>query len=467
MVHVTADTMTPPDAAPASNRVLEISLAAGVLLSLAVTVAVATQSLLVGSRAGRWVYGYVAPFSLRPLLISVGVAAAASGLLHLTSRARPGHAWAVVAVWMAAGLAVQGALRSSTPATLERIFVSDGANSFHSAAQQHQPGDLLRRFDRIRARAPLHAQSNMPGKILLVRALQQLTPRTDVLPWLVVIVSNLGAALMYLVVRDLLGDRRAAVYAAVFYLVVPGRLLFLPLMNTVTPVVILACAWLCIRWLATGRALFAVLFAVALYGLVFFEPLPLVMGLLFGALAVHAAATGALSGERLVLQGAAVPLVFIATAELVELLTGFDAVRAFRGIAAHAAAFNETAGRPYGTWVRANLGEFLFGVGLCQAALAAGVLGQALGREEPWKARLARPILVVCLALVAVLAATDLIGVNRGEVVRLWIFLACFYQIPAAWACARFTGPLPAALVASTSILQAGMGTAMIGFVVP
>ncbi|RDJ93832.1 hypothetical protein B4Q13_19180, partial [Lacticaseibacillus rhamnosus] len=54
---------------------------------------------------------------------------------------------------------------------------------------------------------------------------------------------------------------------------------------------------------------------------------------------------------------------------------------ALRQSAAHATAFNESAGRPYGFWVRANPIEFLFGIGVCQAFLFAGVLFVTLRRN--------------------------------------------------------------------------------------
>ncbi|HXG72963.1 MAG TPA: hypothetical protein VNJ04_20400, partial [Gemmatimonadaceae bacterium] len=84
-----------------------------------------------------------------------------------------------------------------------------------------------------------------------------------------------------------------------------------------------------------------------------------------------------------------------------------------------------------------------------------------------WRARLFTPIAAVSIGLLAVLLVTDLLGVNRGEVIRLWIFLACFCQIPAACACARFTGHGAIALVLGLTILQMTLGTAMIRFVIP
>ena len=79
----------------------------------------------------------------------------------------------------------------------------------------------------------------MPGKLLLIDALQQVSARADVLPWLVIGISNLGAILLTCFVRDLFDDSRPALYAALLYLFLPARTFFLPLMNTVTPLVIL------------------------------------------------------------------------------------------------------------------------------------------------------------------------------------------------------------------------------------
>jgi len=80
--------------------------------------------------------------------------------------------------------------------------------------------------------------------------------------------------------------------------------------------------------------------------------------------------------------------------------------------------------------------------------------------------RLAHPVATVCAGVLAVLIVVDLIGINRGETIRLWIFLGCFFQIPAAVACATLPGRTAIVTVVACSSLQAALGTAMIGFVV-
>jgi hypothetical protein len=443
------------------------SLALGTALALVVCSRIAAQSIVVGSVEGRWVYGYLQPVSLRlvataALAIVVSCGALAAGTL-LERRSD----WWLVLGWMGVGLGVQALLRLLTPFTFERIFVSDSANSFYTVTRQFFPDTVLREFNDARTYWPLHAQSNMPGKLMLLYALREVSRRPDVLPWLVVIVSNAGGVLMYGFVRDLLGDRRAALFSLVLYLFVPAKLYFFPLLNTVTPVVILLCAWLALAWFRTAGTVYAALLGVALYGLVFFEPLPLVMGLLFAVLAGRALWRGDITWRRLATQGAIAVLAFGATYAAVSFRYGFDLFPALRTIGAHAVEFNATAGRPYAIWARENLREFTLGVGICQAILFCAALGDGLWRSDPAAPRLTRPIVVLCLSLFGVLIATDLIGINRGEVTRLWIFLACFFQIPAAYVCASLHSRAALGVVLATTLLQGALGTAMIGFILP
>jgi hypothetical protein len=450
----------------AGARVLWASVIAGGILCVIACSLIATQSLILGSSSAGWFYGYQQPFSVRYLEVFLLIAAPAAALLFLPA-SRPGfHEWAILLLWLAVAAGAQWLLRSVAPYTLESLYTSEGANSFHTFAHQQRWTDVLAHFGRVTRAAPLHAQGNMPGKVTLVYALQLLTSSPNRIAWLMVAASSLGGLLMYVFVRELFADRRTALFAAILYWFHPARLFFLPIMNTVTPVFVLGCAYLLVRWLRTGRTGVAVLLGVALYGLVFFEPLPLVMGLLFAALAWRAVVAGEIAPSRVAFQSVLILLVFIATSEAVYAASGFELLHALQQTAARAAAFNDTAGRPYGFWVLENPAELLFGVGVCQAVVIAGATIDALGGDARLRERLTRPIAAICVGLLAVLVAVDVIGINRGEVIRLWIFLGAFFQIPVAYACARLPGRLAMAIVLACSALQATLGTAMIGFVV-
>ncbi len=76
-------------------------------------------------------------------------------------------------------------------------------------------------------------------------------------------------------------------------------------------------------------------------------------------------------------------------------------------------------------------------MGICQIVVFSGALLYALRQPGSWRERFSHPLSAICVGLIAVLLAVDLIGMNRGEVIRLWIFLACFFQIPVAYVCSR------------------------------
>ena len=439
---------------------------AGTVIAAAVCYAVATEALLLGSPRGRWHYPYVQPLALTPFLVAFGVSVPVLALLRIRAQSAAGE-WLLVVAWIALATAAQAALRALTLFSFENIFTSPGANSFYTVTLQQPLSTVLSSFVQARGGMPLHAQSNMPGKLVLMYGLEMVTVSPAVLPWIMVILSNLGALLMYRFVRQLVEDHTTALYSAVLYLFVPAKLFFFPLMNTITPVIALALACLIVEWLKTARLGWAVAIGVLLYVVVFFEPMPLVLGLLFGALTLRAVHHRDLGWSQLVLHSVAAVATFVVCAVIVEMVWGFDLVNAFRAVRAHALEFNAIQRRPYDIWVRANLVEFFVGLGACQTVLIAGALALGLGGPGALADRLTRPVPLLTLGLLATVAAIDLIGINRGEVIRLWIFLACFLQIPAAWVCTQTRRPQAIALVVITTLLLCALGTANIGFVIP
>jgi hypothetical protein len=451
-----------------SDRWLWPFILLGSLLSFAVSCEIATLSLRLGSLEWGWTYSYAARFTMRPIGAALLVAGSSTALLLLGDRygKRQRNEWLLVAAWIVLGTVLHAMMRSLTPADLESIFRSDAANSFYSVTQKYGARQVLRNFNDARADWPLHAQSNMPGKLMFLYALQLFSANPQILPWIIVGISNLGAALIYAFSRILFDDRRTALWSAVLYLFVPARIFFFPLMNTVTPLLTLGCAWLLLRMLAAKRPRDAALLGVAVYGVAFFEPLPLVLGLLFAALMARAWWLGQISARELLALVGVGGVAFATTYAAMYLWFGFDLLDAFRRISAHAVEFNVQNARPYAVWITQNLRELALGMGVCQAVVFFGAAGDGLRGPGSWRTRLTRPISVLCLALLLVVAVIDLIGVNRGEVIRLWIFLACLLQIPTAYVCARIGSPGAMILVLACSAIEAALGTAMIAFVI-
>ena len=476
-----------------TRRQLWVSVLIGSALSLIGANRIANQQLIIGSSEGGWVTGYAAGFSSRsvefflvasvlmatavaitwPWLRSlsnddrggVGPASAPAGAMAV----KPFQEWALILGWCLLAAGLQGLLRFVSPYSLGAIFSSDIANSFYSVALKFDAGSILGDFERLRPSWALHAQSNLPGKLLLVRALiHNISAHPHVLAWLIVLLSNVGGVLVYIFVRDLFADRFVAALSVILYLFTPAKFFFFPLLNTVTPVVVLACACLLLRWLHTGKTLYAVSLGVAIYGLILFEPTALIVGLLFGVLLVHTLATGRMVLRSAVIQIVAGLLALVAAHLAMRLFFGFDLVSAFRSAAADAVAFNADARRPYDVWVRQNIVDFLFGVGFCQIVLFAPALADGMARlKRHERSPDAVAIVLLCLSMLAMVGMADGIGVNRGEVIRLWIFLACLWQIPAAYVCRRLESSRAFTLVLAATLLQNTLGTAMLAFVVP
>jgi hypothetical protein len=463
-----------------SRLQLWISVLIGSTLSLVGVGLIATRQIVIGSPEGGWFYSYfdssnrrsVEPFLIACVLVAAGVAASWPWLRRLSGNDRVGisrvQEWTLILAWCLLAVGIQGLVRSFTPYSLGAMFASDTSNSFYSVALTVDVESILSDFERLRTSWAVHAQSNLPGKILLVRALSHISTDPHVLAWAIVVLSNLGGALLYIFMRDLFADRFVAALGAILYLFTPAKLYFFPLLNTVTPVVVLACACLLLRWLDTRRPIYAAFLGAAVYGLILFEPTALIVGVLFAALLARAVVNGRIAARSAFSQIVVGLLTFAATHIAMIVWFDFDLIEAFRHVATDAAAFNVLAGRPYDIWVRQNIVDFLFGVGFCQivlfvAALADGAAGLKTRQRVPGSLS----IVLICSAIVAMVGLADLIAVNRGEVIRLWIFLACLWQISTAYVCRRLESPVAFTVVLITTLLQDTLGTAMVAFIVP
>lgn len=449
-----------------AKRLLWTGIVTGTIAAIIACGGVAAKAVVLGSAEGGWTYDYIRdiPSQTAVVILIVGMAIGAA-VRWLTPSQEARGEWMVVIAWLVLATLCQALLVRVAPFTLEEIFRSDVANSFYAVTQRYRADSVLEWFAELRGHWPLHAHSNMPGKLMLLYALELVSNDPVVLPWLLLAISNLGAVLLYLLVRDLFADRHLALYALVLYLFVPAKLFFFPLMNTVTPVAALACMLMFERWVQRPNLWYGSVAAVSLYVLVFFEPIPLVIGALIALLLARVLFRGDIPLKTLSSQGLLVIVMFFGVIALVREVFDFDLVGAFRQVATAAAEFNVIDNRPYLVWVRRNLVEFAFGVGVCQAVLF------WFAAADGWRSRagsfLNQPIALLSVGLIAMLLALDLAGINRGEVIRLWIFLACLFQVPAAYVCVRLRSRAAFAVVLVLTIVQSALAKATIGFVVP
>lgn len=449
------------------KALLWAGLSVGIVASLKLSYDISQQRVLLGTREGNWTYFYLAPFGWYSLLIWASVTALCLLLLRAADAIDRRGAWPNILIWFVAALAIEGAICSLAPFRFDKIFESDGANSFNTVAQHYTPATILREFEQVRKYWPPHGQSNMPGKPIFVYWLRQITKQTSVLPWLVLVMSNVGGIFFYGLVKDLFGDRRMALYALILYIILPGKMFFFPLLNVATPLFTTLSAWLLVRWLKTHNVIYAFTLGLSVYLLALWEPVGLVIGLPLAALMLASWGRGTFGASTMLWQSLVTVVGFGAAYAVMLMRFGFDLLPTVQVLAADAVEFNVKALRPYDVWVSRNLYDFLVGVGVCSAVLGVVAVVDGVVRGTGVFRRLSEPIVVMTLSVCAAVIVTDLIGINRGEVVRLWIFLACLAQIPAAYVCARLANGWAIASVVAVTLLHDALATDMIGFILP
>ena len=194
-------------------------LLAGIAFTLCLNFArrVQRHRWIFGSEPGNHTYPYLRRlrgFSSRPTYLLLAALAFALPLAWLTNRTVRRHEKLSLLAWLVLGLILQLALRSDYRHSLAEIVLSDQANSFYRPTLFYRPVPFLRDYDTIVPTLGQHATSNMPGKVMLFFLLGSMTSSPERMAYLVIILSNLGAVLLYLLVRDIFEDRRAALFSA-------------------------------------------------------------------------------------------------------------------------------------------------------------------------------------------------------------------------------------------------------------
>ena len=134
-----------------------------------------------------------------------------------------------------------------------------------------------------------------------------------------------------------------------------------------------------------------------------------------------------------------------------------------------AAEFNSRADRDYFIWLGENIKDFFFSAGLPVMIIYIYLAARLFSDRVMLKDILHWPMEnIYIVTLLVTLLVVDLLGINRGEVIRLWIYMAVFFQIPAALLMAKIRkGELMLFLVSGTLFVQTVVLLQRVGFVLP
>jgi hypothetical protein len=457
---------TPSSPSNANSIALVVAACAvGVLFILLVS----SGNFVFGSQAGNWIYPYyetkyqVPAWILGTVLLSLGLSIfAGSRLIHYHEKVT------LIGCYLNA-VFMQAIIRKVYPISLGVIVQSDTANSFYTPAIRYSTFEILARYNELVSSFPHHARTNMPGKILLYDFLMVFTSSPRILGYLVIVVSSLGALLLYGICKQLFHDKRTAFYALILYALIPCKLFFFPILNTVSPVIILLCLYLFLAYIENRHVLMAALLGVGLYIQFLFEPLPLITGIIFLGILLQAIREGRISKEDFWKLTLTMSLGFLSVYFFFSIFFSFDLFQTFIFVWKGLMNFNTNGQRDYWIWLGANIKEFFFGVGVPITIITIYMTAHIFAQ---WKDSRDFVLLsvenVFAMSVIITFLILVFLGINRGEVTRLWIFLAVFFQVPASIFLAKHTkSDIPFLLVTGTLVVQSIVTLHRISFIIP
>ena len=429
-----------------------------------------SENFVFGSSKGNWVYAYfddVAPVSLKRLaaiffLIGISIFIG-NKFIYIYEKSTLFTSFIITVL-------AQIFTRGIYPISMGTIILSDRANGFYSVAMNYSPVHLITQYQTLISTFPMHVRANLPGKILLFELLQLFTSSPEIMGYLIIAFSALGSFLLYGICDKLFQDKRAAFYAFILYALFPSKLFFFPILNTVTPVFMLACLYIFITYFENRNFLFLWLLGGAFYVLIIFDPSPLSTGFVFIGILLYFTGKGD-SRKKDYLTLVIIPLLsFLFLHALFSILFSFDLIKALRFIMNDAANFNVEYHRGYWVWVGENIKEFIYGSGTPAILI---FLYWVLKIFVEWKTLKSKVIgwpleIIFILSLLITFSVLAFLGINRGETTRLWIYLAALFQVPVS----LFISRIPKSsviflVVASAYLLQTIIAIQRVGFVGP
>jgi len=432
---------------------------------------VAGRHVEFGSRRGNWVFPWVAEVDAR-LLVAACVAGILIAILHEVARravdARPAL---VVASAFAVGVAVQLAMRSLYPHTMSALMLSPIVDSFYVAAGRVQPGVLMRDFERIAPTLPLHARVNMPGKVLFYQALRAITENPNVLALVVVTLSSAVGIVLYAIVARVFASRRLGLDAMTLWMILPSKVAHHPVLNVVAPLPAILAVWALVRYVAVPAPWSALAVGALVYVTALFDPLALWLGAPFATVVVHALVQKRMRVRDLAMLVGLAAAACVAVHLTVVVAAGFDLWKRYLGMVTIAEAFNRHSNRPYDVWVGANVKDVALAIGPATTIVFAAACGLAIWRiaracaTGAWRETV-DPGSSLTLATLMALSILVALGLNRGEVARLWIPVFVPIQVAVAW-CAAASHAASRWLVVAGTVAYGVVTIATVGYNVP
>lgn len=455
---------------PQSSKADSIALVlTACIISVLLIYLVYSRNFVFGSELGNWVYPYLSSLPVFPKWIPLIVFLSLGLFVFLGSKLIHSYERITLFGLFLFAIFIQSLIRKIYPFSMGSVVQSDSANSFYTPAMSYSAVEILSKFNALAPLFPLHARSNMPGKILLFELFKQFTSSPEIMGYLVIILSSLGALLLYGVCKRLFHDRQIAFYALTLYVLIPCKLFHFPLLNTVTPVLMLMCFYLFLVYLKNKHILIAWALGVSLYILILFEPSPLITGIVLIGILIYAIREKRFSKKDFYRLSINLSLAFLVVYIIFDILFSFNLLESFLYVLKDAMKFNITYERGYLIWIVENSKEFFLGVGIPVMIIFIYMTAQILVQTKTLKSFTQWSLEnIFVISLLVTFFVLLFLGINRGEVMRLWIYLAVLFQIPTSIFIAKIEkGEILFFLVASLLAVQAMVTLHRVGFNFP
>lgn len=447
---------------------LNISLILAFLVFLYLLI---NKYIIFGSVKGKYAYQYINDITVRPILTFFILAPLILYLLYLTHKHIQKSDIEIIVMWLIAGFISQILIQSLYPYPLETLVKSLMSNTYYEQSLKYSPKELLSNFNSI----VVDSRTNMPGKILFFHFLEMWTKSPQIMGYLIIILSNLGAVLIYYISKILFRDKLIAIYSLILYLFIPAKLFFFPILNTISPVFILLLLLIFILYLEQNKIAYLFLCGILTYLILLFDPLTLVLGIMFIFIYAKYYWEKKLSIFHLLKTVSYSLLSFLLIHFCFLLFFKFNIINTFVTISTMAMSFNIKANRSYGIWIINNSKDFLINLGIIPAILfliriaylvkeITHTLKSKFNEEKSIRKIIFESGNLITLSFLTVLIFIVFIGVNRGETIRLWIFLMVFVQIIVSHFCLKKLNSTTFYLILISMILQTIITISMVGF---
>ena len=451
------------------NAILSLFL---IIVNLFFLYQIANLKIVFGRLSG-WFYPYINYFSNQYLLVGVGGALTACLLAYVTEKYLYKKTCLVVFLWFIFAFIIQIALFELTGHfSFGKIVSSVHANTFFIPTLKFSFYDYVSNYFNYVNFLPIHIKQNMIGKVVFYYFLTLFTDNSQVMGYLIVFFSNLGGILIFLIGRKLFGSRKIGFYAMVLYYFIPGKFCFLPILNTISPVIILTAFYLLLLAIDNKGYFYEIFLGITLYMVLFFDPIPLSVGVIFAGILLFSLIKKRIDCRRTVEIILISFVSFIVFSLFVSFVFNYNIYQNFLYVYYGQSKFIDIYGKLYSNRLWVDLKEYFITSGISINLLLIWFLFyccKRLVRRKLFAGLLsvASYKLVYYCFFVLTFLIIYLWGICLGEVARVWIFLSCFaVLIPGCYF--RIIGSRAIFyIMIATLIFQMVLMNGMIGFVIP